>query len=108
MVSPRLQLTAYRVLQNEKHLAVLCFQLATFDIVMHVYIDFQEPVHNNFCAYHMIVMHLVLSGVFIVYILNFHVSQKSVVRNPNSKKSSKSKQKSNTRKEILSEIGYLV
>ena len=50
-------------------------------------------------------MHLILSSIFI---LNFHLSLKSVVRNPNSKKSSKSKQKSNTRKEIWSEIRYLV
>ena len=40
--------------------------------------------------------------------LFFHLSQKSVIRNPNSKKSLKSKQKSNARNEIWSEIGYLI
>ena len=40
----------YHELQNEECLAVWCFQLATFDTVMHVYIIFQEPVsvHNKF------------------------------------------------------------
>ena len=38
----------YHELQNEERLAVWCFQLATFDTVMHVYIVFQEPVHNKF------------------------------------------------------------
>ena len=36
----------YRELQNEECLAVLCFQLATFDIIVHVYIVFQEPIYT--------------------------------------------------------------